>query len=175
MSKMLTTQLTGVFNRLDQQALDIQMAAQSLIQAIGGEGHVYIKGYGDLKCFEPYILSSFEKLHSSLSLETCTSFDDLDSTDRVLLFGPDYQTEMQTDLEALLADDRDVVVITNKPKSESLPDHLLHFIDLSTPRPIVYTEDYDKVVQPHLIALNYIYYEIYTQMVEMMRDLDLNA
>ncbi|EHT8062584.1 DUF2529 domain-containing protein [Staphylococcus pseudintermedius] len=173
MSKMLTTQLTGIFNRLDQQELDIQMAAQSLIQAMGGEGHVYIKGYGDLKCFESYILTSFEKLHSSLALDDYPSFDVLDTTVRVLLFGAEYSEEMARDLEQLIADDRDVVVITNKPKEVELPDHLMHFINLSTPRPIVYTEDYDKVVQPHLMALNYVYYEIYTQMVEMMRDLDL--
>ncbi|WP_411155602.1 DUF2529 family protein [Streptococcus pneumoniae] len=30
-----------MFNRLEDQALDIQMAAQCLIQAIGGEGYVY--------------------------------------------------------------------------------------------------------------------------------------
>ncbi|PWZ47165.1 DUF2529 domain-containing protein, partial [Staphylococcus pseudintermedius] len=94
MSKMLTTQLTGIFNRLDQQELDIQMAAQSLIQAMGGEGHVYIKGYGDLKCFESYILTSFEKLHSSLALDDYPSFDVLDTTDRVLLFGAEYSEEM---------------------------------------------------------------------------------
>ncbi|MFP4922195.1 DUF2529 family protein [Staphylococcus coagulans] len=173
MSKMLTTQLTGVFNRLDDQALDIQMAAQSLIQAIGGEGHVYIKGYGDLKCFETYILNSFEKLHSSLPLEDDATFDQLDSTDRVLLFGAEYSEEMASDLARLLKNDRDVVVITNKPKNQNLPDQMMHFINLSTPRPIIYTEDYDKVVTPHLMALNYVYYEIYTQMIEMIRDLDL--
>ncbi len=46
-------------------------------------------------------------------------------------------------------------------------------IDLSTPRPIVYTEDYDKIVQPHAMALNYVYYDIYTHMIEMTRDLEL--
>ena len=30
MSKILQTQLTGIFNRLEDQALDIQMAAQCL-------------------------------------------------------------------------------------------------------------------------------------------------
>ncbi|MCZ2500328.1 DUF2529 family protein, partial [Xylophilus sp. Kf1] len=35
MSKILNTQLTGIFNRLEKQELDIQMAAQCLIQAIG--------------------------------------------------------------------------------------------------------------------------------------------
>ncbi|QLK86528.1 DUF2529 family protein [Staphylococcus sp. 17KM0847] len=173
MSKMLTTQLTGVFNRLDTQSLDIQMAAQSLIQAIGGEGHIFIKGYGDLKCFETYILQSEEKLESSLSLECLSSFSDLDSTDRILLFGAYYTEEMANDLAQLLKNNHDVVMITNKPKSIEIPDHLIHFVDLSTPRPLVFTEDYDKVVIPHMMALNYIYYEIYTQMVEMIRDLNL--
>ena len=55
MSKILQTQLTGIFNRLEDQALDIQMAAQCLIQAIGGEGYVYINGYGNLKFLKLYI------------------------------------------------------------------------------------------------------------------------
>ena len=42
MSKILNTQLIGIFNRLEKQSLEIQMA-QCLIQAIGGEGYVYVK------------------------------------------------------------------------------------------------------------------------------------
>ncbi|UXR69157.1 DUF2529 domain-containing protein [Staphylococcus sp. IVB6246] len=173
MSKMLTTQLTGVFNRLDAQSLDIQMAAQSLIQAIGGEGHIYVRGYGDIKSFESYVLTSEEKLEASRPLDSLDTLSALDSTDRVLLFGEHYTDEMAKDLSQLIDDHRDVVVITNKPTSSEIPDHLVHFIDLSTPRPLVFTEDYDKVVVPHLMALNYIYYEIYTQMIEMIRDLGL--
>lgn len=170
---MLSTQLTGVFNRLEAQDLDIQMAAQSLIQAIGGEGYVYVKGYGDLKPFESYIMHSSEHLKKSKALDDLDHFDQLDSTDRVLLFSPYFDDAMEQDLTQLIEDDRDIVVITNKPKSTTLPDHLIHFIDLSTPRPIVYTEDFEKVVTPHAIAFHYIYYEIYTQMVEMIKDLDL--
>lgn len=86
MSKILHTQLTGIFNRLEDQALDIQMAAQCLIQAIGGEGYVYIKGYDDLKFFEPFILESEERLQSSKRLSALQSISEIDSTDRVLLF-----------------------------------------------------------------------------------------
>ncbi|MEJ7453921.1 DUF2529 family protein, partial [Staphylococcus xylosus] len=71
--------------------------------------------------------------------------------------------------------DVDFVLICNKNKETPIPDHLLHYIDLCTPRPIVYTEDYDKIVQPHPTAFTYVYYEIYTQMIEMIRDLDLNV
>ena len=131
MSKILNTQLTGIFNRLEKQELDIQMAAQCLIQAIGGEG------------------------------------------DRVLLFSPYYTSEVESDVLQLIDLDVDLVLICNNPKRDDFPNHLIHYVNLSTPRPIVYTEDYDKIIQPHPMALNYIYYDIYTQMIEMTRDLDL--
>lgn len=173
MSKILHTQLTGIFNRLEDQALDIQMAAQCLIQAIGGEGYVYIRGYGDLKFFEPFILESEEHLQSSKPLSTLTTINDIDSTDRVLLFSPFYTEEVAQDVQTFVDKDIDVVLICNRPKDVKIPEQFIHFINLATPRPIVYTEDYDKVVQPHTMAFNYIYYEIYTQMVEMTRDLEL--
>ena len=173
MSKILNTQLTGIFNRIEKQAMEIQMAAQCIVQAIGGEGFVYIKGYEDLAFFEPFILQSQERLRSSRQLSTLNSFDDLDTTDRVFLFSPFYNEAVAQDISALLQHDIDIVLVSNRPKSDDFPEHLLHFINLSTPRPIVYTEDYDKIVQPHSMAFNYIYYDIYTQMVEMTRDLEL--
>ena len=173
MSKILNTQLTGIFNRIEKQAMEIQMAAQCIVQAIGGEGFVYIKGYEDLAFFEPFILQSQERMRSSRQLSTLNSFDDLDTTDRVFLFSPFYNEAVAQDISALLQRDIDIVLVSNRPKSDDFPEHLLHFINLSTPRPIVYTEDYDKIVQPHSMAFNYIYYDIYTQMVEMTRDLEL--
>ncbi|WP_346842715.1 DUF2529 family protein [Staphylococcus lugdunensis] len=173
MSKILNTQLTGIFNRIEKQAMEIQMAAQCIVQAIGGEGFVYIKGYEDLAFFEPFILQSQERLRSSRQLSTLNSFDDLDTTDRVFLFSPFYNEAVAQDISALLQRDIDIVLVSNRHKSDDFPEHLLHFINLSTPRPIVYTEDYDKIVQPHSMAFNYIYYDIYTQMVEMTRDLEL--
>lgn len=173
MSKILNTQLIGIFNRLEKQSLDIQMAAQCLVQAIGGEGYVYVKGYDDLQFFENFVLHSEERLKSSRKLKSLNDFKDIDSTDRVFLFAPFYTEEMANDIQKLIDLDIDIVVISNKPKTDDFPDYLIHFIDLSTPRPIVYTEDYDKIVQPHAIAFNYVYYDIYTQMIEMTRDLEL--
>lgn len=172
MSKILNTQLNGIFNRLEDQALDIQMAAQCIIQAIGGEGTVYIKGYDDLKFFESYIVNSTEKLKSSSIMTQNTSETSIDTTDRVLLFAPFYTEAVKSDVETLIDMDADFVLITNKPKDTYFPDHLFHFINLNTSRPIIYTEDYDKIIAPHSMSFNYIYYEIYTQMIEMSRDLE---
>lgn len=173
MSKILNTQLNGIFNRLEDQSLDIQMAAQCIIQAIGGEGTVYIKGYDDLKFFESFIVNSSEKLESSTIMTQSISETSIDTTDRVLLFAPLYNKDVKSDVEALIELDADFVLITNKPKETHFPDHLFHFINLNTSRPIVYTEDYDKIIAPHSMSFNYIYYEIYTQMIEMSRDLEL--
>jgi len=74
MSKILNTQLTGIFNRIEKQAMEIQMAAQCIVQAIGGEGFVYIKGYEDLAFFEPFILQSQERLRSSRQLYNIKQF-----------------------------------------------------------------------------------------------------
>lgn len=174
MSKILNTQITGIFNRLEDQSLDIQMAAQCLIQAVGGEGTVYVKGYDDLKFYESFITNSNEKLKSSDLLSSITMTEALDSTDRVFLFAPFYTDEVAQDVHTLINLDIDFVLICNKPKTEDFLDHLFHFVNLQTPRPIVYTEDYDKIITPHPMAFNYIYYEIYTQMIEMTRDLELN-
>lgn len=173
MSKILNTQLTGIFNRLEKQALDIQMAAQCIIQAIGGEGYIYIKGYGDLKFYESFVLNSHEKLDSSRALDDLKSLNEIDSTDRVFLFSPEYNEEVEQDVTRLIELDIDLVLICNNPKRDDFPEHLIHYVNLSTPRPIVYTEDYDKIVQPHAMAFNYVYYDMYTQMIEMTRDLDL--
>ncbi|MGX0401740.1 DUF2529 domain-containing protein [Staphylococcus pasteuri] len=173
MSKILNTQLIGIFDRIEKQSLDIQMGAQCLVQAIGGEGHVYIKGYEDLKFYEDFILNSNEKLKSSRALADLKHMNDLDTTDRVFLFSPTYNDDVEKGVQQLIDLDVDFVLICNRPKSDDFPEHLMHFINLSTPRPIVYTEDYDKIVQPHPIAFNYIYYDIYTQMIEMTRDLEL--
>lgn len=172
MSKILNTQLNGIFNRLEEQSLDIQMAAQCVIQAIGGEGTVYVKGYDDLKFFETYIVNSNEKLESSEIITDTIADTSIVTTDRVFLFAPFYTDAVKQDVETLIEMDADFVLITNKPKETYFPDHLFHFINLNTSRPIIYTEDYDKIITPHTMSFNYIYYEIYTQMIEMSRDLE---
>ena len=118
-------------------------------------------------------MNSNEKLESSRSLDDLKSMSEIDSTDRVFLFSPFYNEDVEQDVQRLIELDVDFVLVCNNPKRDDFPEHLMHYVNLSTPRPIVYTEDYDKIVQPHAMAFNYVYYEIYTQMIEMTRDLNL--
>ena len=117
-------------------------------------------------------MNSNEKLESSRSLDDLKSMSEIDSTDEcfILTF---YNEDVEQDVQRLIELDVDFVLVCNNPKRDDFPEHLMHYVNLSTPRPIVYTEDYDKIVQPHAMAFNYVYYEIYTQMIEMTRDLNL--
>ena len=116
MSKILNTQLIGIFDRIEKQALDVQMGAQCLIQAIGGEGHVYIKGYDDLKFYEEFILHSHEKLKSSLPLTDLNSFEELDTTDRVFLFSPTYNEDVERDVNKLIETDICLLYTSPSPR-----------------------------------------------------------
>ena len=107
------------------------MAAQCLIQAIGGEGYVYIKGYGDLKFYEAFVLDSEEKLDTSRSLERLNSYEEIDSTDRVFLFAPFYTEEVEKDVQRLIDLDVDFVLVCNNPKRDDFPEHLMHYVNLS--------------------------------------------
>lgn len=47
MIKIFNTQLNGVFQKINNQETEIDIAARLLAQAILGEGKVYVKGFGD--------------------------------------------------------------------------------------------------------------------------------
>ncbi len=88
--------------------------------------YVYVKGYDDLQFFESFILHSDERLKSSRKLDAIKDFKEIDSTDRVLLFAPFYNDQVALDIQKLIALDIDVVLISNKPKTDDFPDHLVH-------------------------------------------------
>ena len=68
--------------------------------------------------------------------------------------------------------DVDFVVIANKDKENKAHETLMHYIDLCTPRPIVPTADYSKIITPHMMAINYIHYIMYAEMYEITQDLN---
>lgn len=62
--------------------------------------------------------------------------------------------------------DIDYVLICNQDERISS----MNFIDLSTPRALVPTEDFSRIITPHMMAMNYIYYILYATIKEMIDD-----
>ena len=66
-----------------------------------------------MKFYEDFILHSHEKLKSSLPLTDLNNFEELDTTDRVFLFSPTYNEDVERDVNKLIETDIDFVLVCN--------------------------------------------------------------
>lgn len=172
MNKIFNTQLNGIFSKIDAQLEEIEIASQLLMQAAGGEGKIIIKTFEEANHFSSFITDSNESLPHAQSIKCLNEIETIDTTDRVLLISPNFTEELQEWIQKLNELDIDFVLISNKDKENKTHETLMHFIDLSTPRAIVPTADFSKIITPHLMALNYIYYIMYAEMYEMTQEIN---
>lgn len=172
MLKIFNTQLNGIFSKIDAQIEEIEIASQLLMQAANGEGKIRIKTFDEINNFHNFMINGQESLPHSESLNKLDEIKKIDSTDRVLLAGTFFTEELNEWITKLNDYDIDFVVIANKDKTDKAHESLMHYIDLSTPRAIVPTADYSKIITPHLMVLNYIYYIMFAEMYEITQDLN---
>lgn len=172
MLKIFNTQLNGIFSKIDAQEEEIAIASQLLMQAAGGEGKIHVKTFDEVNHFSSFITESKESLPQSQTMSSLTDIESIDTTDRALLIAPFFTDELNTWIEKLNDKDVDFVVIANKDKENKTHETLMHYIDLCTPRPIVPTADYSKIITPHMMAINYIHYIMYAEMYEITQDLN---
>ena len=66
--KILTTQLTGLFQRLAKEEEAIEDTARLLAQAIIGEGRIHLAAFGELEAVAATALNGPETLESSWPL-----------------------------------------------------------------------------------------------------------
>ncbi|KAA1039272.1 DUF2529 family protein [Macrococcus equipercicus] len=163
MLKIFNTQLNGIFKKIDAQETEIDIASRLLAQAVVGEGRIFVKGFGDLRYFEDFIVESEESLFGAEKMITESV---LDRTDRVLLMADTYDDAVIEYIKDLDEFDIDYVLVCNKDERINS----MNFIDLSTPRALVPMEDFSRIIKPHLMAMNYIYYAIYAGMKELLEE-----
>lgn len=161
MIKIFNTQLNGIFNEINAQEEELDIASRLLAQAVAGEGKIYVKGFGDLKYFEDFTTMSEEALFEAEKLITESV---IDRTDRVLIMADYYDDAVKEYIEDFEQKDIDYVLVCNKNDAVTSRN----FIDLCTPRAIVPAEDFSRIITPHVMAMNYIYYIIYAGMKELL-------
>lgn len=163
MLKIFNTQLNGIFKKIDAQETELDIASRLLAQAVVGEGKIYVKGFGDLRHFEEFVVDSEESLFGAEKMITESV---LDQTDRVLLMADTYDEAVIEYIKDLEAFNIDYILVCNKDERIAS----MNFIDLSTPRAIVPAEDFSRIIRPHMMAMNYIYYVIYAGMKELLEE-----
>lgn len=171
MSKILTTQLTGLLQRINQTEEDtIEDAARLLAQAGIGEGIVYFACFGEMKAIEIHAL---EGVANFTKMKPWTPDVQFSSADRVCIF-----TRSGNDTEALaLAQQLNdafipfaAIASENEGADNELSQLAYAYISLKVrggliPHP---TNLGERVVFPHLMAALYVYEAIKLSFDEMV-------
>lgn len=168
MDKILQTQLINIYNHIDAQEEEIEIAARLLSQAVHGEGDIVIKTFHDFTNLGPLLLHGELKLGSPSSF---SAFENIDTPDRMLVVANTFDEEVKTFIGELQSRDIDFVLISNYNRHENETiDNIHHYIDLSSPRPLIPTPNFDKIVNPYMNAFTYLYYHLYVLIDEMTND-----
>lgn len=165
MDKILRTQLSHIYNHIDAQADEIEIAARLLAQAIESEGNILLKTFHDFKGIENLLLEG------ELALQDISPFNDInkvDTPDRIFIVASTIDGDVKTFVTKLKEKQIEFVLIAtfNKKESEFI-DTIDHYIDLNSPRPLVPTPNFDKIINPYINVFLYAYYHLYTFIDEM--------
>ncbi len=167
--KMLTTQLTGKFQQIEEkETLAIEEAARGLAQAIIGDGNIYVKGFEEMQAVEAEMLDGKETLPKSQRYQPGT---ELTSIDRVVLAArfADHKeaTAIMHDVQAQGAQVISLSSAKNKegelykqadfPVDTKVTDSLLPF-------------DMERICFPSAMTALYSYYAIYITVKEILSE-----
>lgn len=168
MDKILQTQLNNIYNQLNAQEEEIEIAARLLAQAVHGEGSVVMKTFHDFTKIEPLLIEGELKLGSP---SLFSSIEALGTPDRVLVVANTFDEEVKAFTETLSANAVEFVLISNYNRHEAETiDSFHHYINLSSPRPLIPTPNFDKIVNPYINAFIYLYYHLYVLIDEMTNE-----
>lgn len=174
MLKMFATQLTGLFQRINNKEVEmLEDASRLLAQAQAGEGKIYIKGFKEMGAIS---LEATEGEEAADYFHPLQQEHSLDSMDRVILFtrlsdDPDALSLAQTLVDA----DIPFVVVAGKVKDAEgdLADLADVFVHTQVIRPLLPTEDGSRVGFPSAIVGLYIYHIIKFTLDEIFDEFDL--
>ena len=176
MSKILTTQLTGLFQRIhDTEEDKIGDAARLLAQAGIGQGNVYFACFGELAAVE---LNALYGVQSFYKLAQWSSEVELSESDRVCIFTRSaFDTEAIALAQKLYDDFIPFAVVTNEKEDaegNELADLAYAYVSLKIrggllPHP---TNLGERIVFPHLMAALYVYEAIKMEYDEMVGEDD---
>lgn len=173
MSKILTTQLTGLFQRIGQSEEEaIEETARLLAQAAIGQGTVYFATFGEMEAIAINALHSVQPFANFKRYENSVA---LLPADRVIIFTRHATDEQALQLARKLnADFIPFSAVASEVASDSneLSDLAYTYISLKMrggilPHP---TKLGERIVFPHVMAALFIYEAIKMEFDEMLMD-----
>ncbi|WJY26530.1 DUF2529 family protein [Sporosarcina trichiuri] len=170
--KMLTTQLTGLLQRIaGSQEEAVEDTARLLAQAAAGEGRVLLSGTGEM---HGVVLNAIAGAEPFLKAAVLESPETPDQADRVWLFARSAADEEILQIARPLAE-RGIAFAAVGDVKESEDNELSSLADAyiatGVTRGLLPDDDGGRVVQPHLFAALFIFSAVKLSYDEMLMDL----
>ncbi|WP_176223939.1 DUF2529 family protein [Thalassobacillus devorans] len=169
MLKMLTTQLTGKFQQIqEKEALAIEDAARALAQAIIGDGSIYVKGFEEMLAIESEMIDGIETLPKCRRYEPGAA---LTSIDRVIVASrfADHEEAITIMKEAQEQGAQVIGLSAVKTNDDPLFKQADFPIDTKVTEPLL-PFDMERICFPSAMAGLYSYYAIYITVKEILSE-----
>lgn len=175
MSKILTTQMSGLFQRIIQSEEEtIEETARLLAQAAVGQGTIYFACFGELQAIE---LNALQGAETFPKLAKWTSETVITDVDRVCIFTKNCHDEDALQLaQKLNAEFIPFAAISSEVSNETneLSNLAYTYVSMKIrggilPHP---TNLGERIVVPHLMAALFIYEAIKLNYIEIISDDD---
>lgn len=173
MLKIFTTQLFGVFRKIQEQEEDrIEDCGRLLAQTIIGDGTIYIKGLDGMDAIEGVIMNSNEKLPAIQSYHDKV---DLKPEDCLLIFARTADDERL--LKSLdVAHSSGASVLSVGAVKEDKPSENEEFhIDMKILNGLVPDDEGNRVGYPPVMCGLYVYYALFFTVSEMLEEYEIET
>ena len=160
--KMLTTQLTGLFQRIGKHEESIEDTARVMAQAAIGEGTVYIAAFGEMEAVAAAAFQGPEPLQSAARWQPDI---ELTSADRIwILARKDEGAELAA---SLLNQFIPFAYLSAETYDNSDADA---FLSLGIDKGILPDDTGGRTVVPHGLAALFVYHAVKMEFDEMLAD-----
>lgn len=174
MEKILTTQLIGKLQKINEQELDIEDGARLLAQALVGDGSIYV--YAEDEFAGVYYEAKYgQEPLSRIEQLTEDNISALSTADRVLMISRSTQNEKFLEIAKTLRQNQvPFVALSSKNAKEENPiEDLAHaYIDLNLEKGLVPDEFGGRKGYPHLILALFVYHHMKLVIDEMLSEED---
>lgn len=158
--KILTTQLTGLFQRLGAKEEAIEDTARLLAQAAIGEGRIHLAAFGELEAVASAALNGPETLRSAVRYQPGA---ELSSADRVWILARKDEGDALAD--DLAARSFPFAMLTAESHEH---DGAFAFLSMGIDKGLLPGDIGERIMIPHALGALYVYHAVQLTIDEMI-------
>ncbi|GAF16830.1 LOW QUALITY PROTEIN: hypothetical protein JCM19046_1293 [Bacillus sp. JCM 19046] len=169
MDKMYTTQLTGLFKKINEtQVESFEDAGRLLAQALSADGTLYVKAFDPFGALELAVTAGSEPLPHSTILDN----QQLTSRDRVLLFLSDTSENQALALLELCQRSQTPTIVVASKQMDSIADACDVLLVTHATKGLVPDDKGNRIGHPGTIAALFLYNQLHLLVQDILTEFE---